>query len=169
MYAVAAALERSIPERVARAWALLCGEQRRFEWNPPGFVPTLCPRAYLMALDFIGSEVKAGVAILLCESDAHTLAQAMFKLPLEELTPHDVDDACLEVCNVLADSLSDAIAPKDRLHTRLPQPLEVNGYQQLLMRGALQCSLRIASEGDSSHFLVFNPLNPNFETRPAPL
>ena len=169
MDARATELVQSIPERLARAWALLCGQERQFEWCPDGFVPPIGPYTYLLSLDFLGSEDKAGIALSLCPQDARDMACAMFKLPVAELSTHDIDDACLEVCNVLADALSDIIAPKDRLHTRLPQPLESNGYQQLRMGSALRCSLCSASGGQTTYLLVFNPLNPGFETRPAPL
>lgn len=169
MDTVAATLVQSIPQRVARAWTLLCGQDRSFVWSAAGVVPDLAPHAYLLALDFLGSDDKAGIAVLLSAQDARALSSAMFRLPVDDLTADDVDDACLEVCNVLADALSDVIAPKERLHTRLPQPLEINGYQQLLMDGALQCSLESAAGGQVTYLLVFNPLNPSFETRPAPL
>lgn len=169
MNAVAAELIQSIPERVARAWDLLCGQKRVFQWNAGDFVPKIGPYTYLLALDFLGSEDKAGVAISLSRQDAQALACAMFSLPLAALSSQDLDDACREVCNVLADTLSDAIAPKECLHTRLPQPLEPNGYRQLLMDGALRCSLRSETGGQVTYLLVFNPINRSFETRPAPL
>lgn len=169
MDAIAAELLQSIPRRVARIWALLCGQNRVFEWNADDFVPDISPHAYLLAFDFLDSDEKAGVAISLSRQDAQDLAHAMFKLPPEALSVQDVEDACLEVCNVLADALRDAIAPQERLLTRLPQPLDSNGYQQLRMDSALRCSLRSASGGQVSYLLVFNPLNPSFATRPAPL
>ena len=169
MDAIAADLAQSIPRRVARAWALLCGENRQFEWCADGRVPQISAHSYLLSLDFLGSEDKAGIAISLCPQDARDMACAMFKLPIADLSDHDIEDACMEVCNVLADALSDIIAPKDRLHTRLPQPLETNGYQQLCMDSALRCGLRSATGGQATYLLVFNPLNPSFETRPAPL
>ena len=169
MDVLAAELVQSIPRRVARAWALLCGQERQFVWCSDGFVPPLGTHAYLLSLDFLDSQGKAGIAIALSPRDAQDMASAMFQLPLAELSTHDIDDACLEVCNVLADALSDIIAPKERLHTCLPQPLESNGYQQLRMNGALRCSLRSASGGQTTYLLVFNPLNPSFETRPSPL
>lgn len=169
MDAVLASGVKSIPERLARAWALLSGQARVFEWNADGFVPEISAHTYLLALDVVDTEDKAGIAISLSPSDAQALACAMFRLPLAELSAHDVEDVCLEVCNVLADTLSDLIGPKDRLHTRLPQPLESNGYRQLLMEGALRCSLRSSAQGETSHFIVFNRIHPRFETRPAPL
>ncbi len=169
MDAIAAELVQSIPRRVARAWALLCGENRLFEWCSEGFVPQISAHTYLLSLDFLGSDDKAGIAISLCPQDARDLACSMFKLPIDDLSVPDIEDACMEVCNVLADAMSDIVAPKDRLHTRLPQPLETNGYQQRCMDSALRCSLGSATGGQTSYLMVFNRLNPRFETRPAPL
>ncbi len=162
-------MEHSIPQRLSRAWALLCGQDRTFEWNSEDCVPPLSEFSYLLSLDFLGSEDKAGIAISLCSQDAHDLASAMFQVPLAKLKPLDIHDACMEVCNVLADTLSDLVADKDSLHNGLPQPLETNGYQQLLSYSALRRSLRSTSRGEATYFLVFNPLNPSFETRPAAL
>jgi hypothetical protein len=169
MDAIAAELIHTIPRRVARAWGLLCGENRLFEWCAEGFVPQIGAHSYLLSMDFLGLDDKAGIAISLCPQDASDMACAMFKLPIADLSVHDIEDACMEVCNVLADALSDIIAPKDRLHTGLPQPLETNGYQQLCMDSALRCTLRSVAGGQATYLLVFNPLNPSFETRPAPL
>lgn len=163
------ALAHSIPQRLSRAWALLCGQERAFEWNAEDCVPPLSEFSYLLSLDFLGTDDKAGIAIALSPLDAHDLASAMFQVPLAQLKTHDVHDACMEVCNVLADTLSDLVADKDSLQCGLPQPLETNGYQQLLSYSPLRCSLRSTSRGEVTYFLVFNPLNPSFETRPAAL
>jgi hypothetical protein len=124
---------------------------------------------FLLTLDLQSHETKAGIALLMPREDALTVASAMFGLERNKLSKQDLDDACAEVCNVLADCATDLVAKREDLYTRLPQPMDAHAYHQLCQDSGIAHALQSTRGRNTIHLLVFNPLTPSFETRPCPL
>lgn len=159
-----------IPDRLSRAWELLSGEKRRFRWNDTEHEsPPLGECCFLLTLDLQPQETKAGIALLMSQADARTVAAAMFGVGPHTLSQQDLDDAGAEVCNVMADCASDLIAKREDLYTRLPQPLDAPTYHQLCHESGIAHALQSTVGRNTIHLLVFNAITPHFETRPCPL
>jgi hypothetical protein len=159
-----------IPDKLSRAWELLSGEKRTFEWNDAEQgSPPFGEHCFLLSMDFLAHDTKAGVALLLSRDDALTVTGAMFGIGQPEISSQDLDDACAEVCNVMADCTAELIARREDLYTRLPQHLDANAYRQLCLDSGISQSLKSTRGGSTIYLLIFNPLTPSFETRPCPL
>lgn len=135
------------------AWSFLSGYERHFE---PAELPQLRPgesehRVVLPVKLLNGSRLVA-VGVMLDQDQAEAVARFMFGQPEGEISEADLQDACLETCNVLASSVIKACENPNVIDIGLPLELSAQRYIDLQSHATARVTL--ASEIDHGHRIV---------------
>lgn len=114
---------------LARAWEMLSGEKRAFEWV---YEPHLCPQyaefSFVIPMTVRDDGSTFAVGVLIERAGAATVAAAMFGDAIDDVPPEDLADACSEVCNIFSDSIARNLYPDESIDIGLPFMLTETNY-----------------------------------------
>lgn len=101
---------------------------------------------------------RAGVALVISEQDAENLASVMFDLPSESLAINDIDDACLEACNVLSGCLVEYLPSGYLAEIGLPQAMALQGYREVSLASGVKALFEAGQNARRLTVVLFDPL-----------
>ncbi len=109
---------------------------------------------------------RAGVALVISREDAENLASVMFDLPRESLAASDVDDACLEACNVFSGCLIEYLPSGHLADIGLPEAMAVQGYREISLASGIKALFEAGQNARRLTVVLFDPLaeHPAVET-----
>lgn len=144
---------QNLANQLEPAWAFLSGHERHF-------VPTEVqpPRAgerehrVVLPVKLLNGHRLIAVAVMLDEDQAEAVARFMFGQPEGEINEADLQDACLETCNVLASSVIKGCENPNVIDIGLP--LEVSAEKYLTLQSHAIARVTLMSEIDHEHRIV---------------
>ncbi|MCV2367353.1 chemotaxis protein CheX [Roseateles oligotrophus] len=122
-----------VATKLANVWAGLSGKTCPFVAAP--CLPSLRPDDACFSLPIadcitgFSSHPHALVLLMLGAADAQALAAAMFGCPREQLQPADVQDAGMELCNILSACLLQCLEDNSLTSLGLPEMLSQPQWQ----------------------------------------
>lgn len=143
----------NIANQLEPAWAFLSGHLRHFA--PAG---VQMPRAgetehrVVLPVKLMDGHGLVAVGVMLDDDQAEAVARYMFGQPEGEICPADLQDACLETCNVLASSVIKGYEHPDVIDIGLPQSVSARTYADLQNHANVRVTLM--SEIDHEHRIV---------------
>ena len=114
-----------VASKLANVWAGLSGKNCPFV--AAACLPSLRPDDACFSLPItdcvtgFSSHPRALVLLMLGQTEAKTLAAAMFGLPNDQLQPADVQDAGMELCNILSACLLQCLEDSSLSNLGLPE------------------------------------------------
>ena len=123
----------AVATKIAHVWAGLSGKTCPFVAAP--CLPGLQPGDACFSLPIndcitgYSSHAHALVLLMLGAAEAEALAAAMFGLPSEQLQPADVQDAGMELCNILSACLLQCLEDTSLTSLGLPEMLSQPQWQ----------------------------------------
>jgi hypothetical protein len=106
---------------LSNGWTFLSGERRTFEYvHGPAPQLDLAEFCYFLPLAVQDSVAVGGVGVFIGRADAHTLAVNMFGESPQAINTGNLNDACAEACNVLADCVTRNITQQADIVIGLP-------------------------------------------------
>lgn len=142
-----------IASQLEPAWAFLSGSQRQFE--PTGVQmprPGETEHRVVLPVKLTDGNRLVAVGVMLDDDQAEAVARYMFGQPEGDVSPADLQDACLETCNVLASSVIKGCERPDVLDIGLPQEVSAQTYSDLQSHANVRVTLM--SEIDHEHRIV---------------
>lgn len=114
---------------LARAWEMLCGEERHFARVADSHAPPpYAEFSFVIPMTLAHDESTFAVGVLISRADACTVAAAMFDVSPDAVAAEDLADACSEVCNIFSDSIARHLYPNDTVQVGLPFTLNESNY-----------------------------------------
>ncbi len=151
---------------LSRAWEMLSGEQRVFEWV---YGPDMCPRyaefSFVIPMTVRGDGSTFAVGVLVERAGAATVAAAMFGDSIDDVPPDDIADACSEVCNIFSDSIARNLYPNDTIDIGLPFKLTQANYVNVFEASGEGDIYQSVAHGNCLTVVVFT----HSDTRMQPL
>ena len=121
-----------VSEQLAKAWAFLSGEQRRFELLVgKNELLQFTEFSFFMPLAVHEEGRDGGVGVLIQREDAIHVATHMFGVPHDEVREAEMRDACSEVCNVLADCMARHFSLDQAVSVALPARASTVEFEQI--------------------------------------
>lgn len=135
------------------AWAFLSGTERHFEMTSlPLLRPGETEHRVVLPVKLLNGSRLIAVGVMLDDDQAQAVARFMFGLPEGEVSDADLQDACLETCNVLASSVIKACENPDVIDIGLPLNLSASQYADLQSHAIARVTM--TSEIDHEHRIV---------------
>lgn len=131
-----------VASKLANVWAGLSGKNCPFE--AAACLPSLRPNDACFSLPItdcvtgFSSHPRALVLLMLGEAEAKALAAAMFGLPKDQLQPADVQDAGMELCNILSACLLQCLEDTSLSNLGLPEMPGQRQWQDFSQSGELR-------------------------------
>lgn len=151
---------------LTRAWEMLSGELRAFEWGyDPNSGPQYAEFSFVIPMTVRDDGSTFAVGVLIERAGAATVAAAMFDVPVDEVQPDDLADACSEVCNIFSDSIARNLYPDETIDIGLPFKLTEANYANVFDASGDGDIYRSRANGNCLTVVVFT----HSDTRMQPL
>ena len=106
---------------LSRAWQMLSGESRPFEWVHDSHVrPDYAEFSFVIPMTVCDDASTFAVGVLIDRACAATVAAAMFGAGADDVPVEDLADACSEVCNIFSDTIARNLYPDETIDIGLP-------------------------------------------------
>lgn len=151
----------TLASQLEPAWAFLSGHQRHFAPTTEPMLPRPGETEHRVVLPvklLNGSRLVA-VGVMIDEDQAEAVARFMFGQPEGEVSEADLQDACLETCNVLASSVIKGCENPDVIDIGLPAEVSAQTYADLQAHAIVRVTLM--SEIDHEHRIVVTVFDVN--------
>jgi hypothetical protein len=119
--------------RLTQAWEFLCAQPRAFKHlQTHTDLLRFTDFSFFMSLAVDDQTRAGGIGVLIDREDGLAVASHLFGVPASEVSEGDLDDACAEACNVLADCVAQDIAPGRRIRLTLPRRVSASEYDSIV-------------------------------------
>ncbi|MGE5450572.1 MAG: hypothetical protein ACM3VZ_01845 [Acidobacteriota bacterium] len=151
----------NLASQLEPAWAFLSGTQRRFEPTTLQILPRPGETEHRVVLPVKlrnGTRLVA-VGVMIDQDQAEAVARFMFGQAEGPVSEADVQDACLEACNVLASSVIQGCENPIVIDIGLPHEVSAQQYAHLQTHANVRVTLM--SEIDFEHRIVVTVFDVN--------
>lgn len=142
------------------AWTFLSGHQRHFVPTSPQMPrPSETEHRVVLPVKLLNGNRLVAVGVMIDQDQAVAVARFMFGQPDGEVSEADLQDACLETCNVLASSVIKGCENPSVIDIGLPLEVSAQKYSELQTHAIARVTL--TSEIDHEHRIVVTVFDVN--------